>query len=433
MISKYDKMSDHERFKELGALANSGTLTTRERAELKEHLQICEPCRKVCGQYLTLIWEGIPLLAGRYSDEEEHGSWDDTATRRKLFAHVRESQQEVSSKPGDHLWVLLQHRLLQRIPMYSLKGSAIAACLVVAIGFGAYRLGSRAQSSAKRTQAYAEDRFQRLAAATKSGVELLDAQSKRLSELQDESSRDSHELAKLRLAFNALEARANELTAANNAAQEQSRAVSQERDALNGKLRDAEQAFQNVQAEFTSLRAERDNALLQAATLQSRIDELSVANRDQERRLEDDEQYLASDRDIRELMGARKLYIADVFDVDSGSLTRKPFGRVFYTQGKFLLFYAFDLDRQPGVKAASTFQAWSRKMTDRGEQRRPESLGILYQDSELNRRWVLRCDDQKQLEEIDDVFVTVEPHGGSREPTGKPILFALLRKEANHP
>jgi len=48
-------------------------------------------------------------------------------------------------------------------------------------------------------------------------------------------------------------------------------------------------------------------------------------------------------------MGARKLYIADVFDVDSGSRTKKPFGRVFYTQGKSLIFYAFDLDRQPSV------------------------------------------------------------------------------------
>jgi len=55
-------------------------------------------------------------------------------------------------------------------------------------------------------------------------------------------------------------------------------------------------------------------------------------------------------------MGARKLYIADVFDVDSVSRTRKPFGRVFYTQNKSLVFYAFDLDHQPGVKNAASFR-----------------------------------------------------------------------------
>jgi anti-sigma-K factor RskA len=46
---------------------------------------------------------------------------------------------------------------------------------------------------------------------------------------------------------------------------------------------------------------------------------------------------------------------------------------------------------------------------------------------------VLRLDDPRQLAEIDAVFVTVEPHGGSQKPTGKPFLYALLRKEANHP
>ena len=54
-------------------------------------------------------------------------------------------------------------------------------------------------------------------------------------------------------------------------------------------------------------------------------------------------------------------------------------------------------------------------------------------DSESNRRWVLRLDDPKQLAEIDAVFVTVEPQGGSQKPTGKPFLYALLRREANHP
>jgi hypothetical protein len=132
-------------------------------------------------------------------------------------------------------------------------------------------------------------------------------------------------------------------------------------------------------------------------------------------------------------MGARKLYIADVFDVDSGSRTRKPFGRVFYTQNKSLIFYAFDLDHEPGVKNASAFQVWGERDAEAGEKSHATNLGILYMDSESNRRWVLRLDDPKHLAQIDAVFVTVEPHGGSQKPTGKPFLYALLRKEANHP
>jgi hypothetical protein len=202
---------------------------------------------------------------------------------------------------------------------------------------------------------------------------------------------------------------------------------------LNGKLREAEQAYQNVEAELVKLRSGREKSFVQTASLESQIDELAAANRDLERKLQDDQQYLAADRDIREMMGARKLYIADVFDVDSGSRTRRPYGRVFLTQGKSLLFYAFDLDQQRGLKNASAFQAWGQKEVPQGLQPTPLSLGILYMDSEANRRWVLRCNDAKRLEEIDAVFVTVEPHGGSQKPSTKPLLYALLRKEANHP
>jgi anti-sigma-K factor RskA len=90
------------------------------------------------------------------------------------------------------------------------------------------------------------------------------------------------------------------------------------------------------------------------------------------------------------------------------------------------------LDREPRIKNA-TFQVWGQKDAAQSEKPHPLNLGILYMDSESNRRWVLHFDDPKQLEDIDAVFVTVEPHGGSLKPTTKPFLYALLRKEANHP
>jgi hypothetical protein len=46
---------------------------------------------------------------------------------------------------------------------------------------------------------------------------------------------------------------------------------------------------------------------------------------------------------------------------------------------------------------------------------------------------VLKSDDPKVLSDIDAVFVTIEPHGGSNHPSGKPLLFAYLRIEPNHP
>jgi hypothetical protein len=427
--------NDHEKFKEFCALANSGALTAGEWAQLNGHLPTCEECRELYDQYLILCTEGIPLLGCSYDPHTEPRRWDDTATRRSLFARVSAGAQP-SFEPLIHgplaeSPVPTQHNLFPWMPPNLFVGAALVGCLIAAVGLGAYHFGSRVNVGAKHAQVSSQDYSRKQATDTRSEEDLLATQ-KKLTHLQEESSRKEQELAKLHTSVRALERRANELMTTNSTTEEQLQEVSEERSVLNAQLRDAKQAYLNVQAELSSLRDERDHALLLVASLKASIVELSAVNREQERRLKDDEKYLAYDRDIRELMGARKLYIADVFDVDGGSRTLKPFGRVFYTQGKSLVFYAFDLDHQPSNTGASTFQAWGR-MTARGGESQPVNLGVFYQDSESNRRWVLRYDDPNRLAEIDAVFVTVEPRGGSPKPTSKPFIYALLGKGTNHP
>ena len=129
-------------------------------------------------------------------------------------------------------------------------------------------------------------------------------------------------------------------------------------------------------------------------------------------------------------MGARDLYIAEVYDVARTGKTQKPYGRVFYTRGKSLIFYAYDLDQEKEAKKANTFQAWGRRGPD---QQHAVNLGIFYEDNASRKRWILKCDDPKTLAQIDGVFVTVEPNGGSHKPSGKSLLFAYLRIDPNHP
>jgi hypothetical protein len=305
--------------------------------------------------------------------------------------------------------------------------------VLAAVSIGAYRLGGRTRAAEQQNPQVPLAPVKSPASDQQVSSELLAAQTADMSRLKGQISTSQREVARLRDALHSAETRSAVLSTAKSQQDEEFRRVSEERDRLAGQLRDAEQAYRLVQAELTTLRAEHDRDLLRTTSLESKVEDLTASARDQERRLRDDEQYLSSDRDIRELMGARKLYIADVFDVDSGSRTRKPFGRVFYTQSKSLVFYAFDLDHGPGVKNASAFQVWGQRDAESGEKNRATNLGILYMDSESNRRWVLRLDDPKQLAELDAVFVTVEPHGGSQKPTGKPFLYALLRREANHP
>ena len=55
-------------------------------------------------------------------------------------------------------------------------------------------------------------------------------------------------------------------------------------------------------------------------------------------------------------MGAPDLLIADVSDINPDGHSRKPFGRVFCTKNKSLVFYAFDLDKPPGLRDVKTFR-----------------------------------------------------------------------------
>jgi hypothetical protein len=440
MMTEYEQLNEHEKFRKLGALTVSGTLTADERVELESHLQTCVECREVYRQYNTLATDGFSMLAGKFSHPQEQGDWDSTAARMKLLARVQAAEPKAASSAIIRASFIPRPHPIRWLAQNPFAQAALAACFVFLVGLGGYHLGGRTRPAAIPVPVQVDDRADKLLAEKKTVDELLASQTKKLSLLQEEVAlkeetltRKEEELARLRSALRTLEDHSSQLMAANGASEEQLRSVSKQRDALNAQVRDTEESYRKTQTEFAGLRIERDNALQQTASLKSENTLLSAINRDHERRIKEQEQYLAADRDIRELMGARQLYIADVFDVDSGSRTRKPFGRMFYTQGKSLIFYAFDLDRQPGFKNASTFQAWGRKETVRGEQERPVNLGILFKDSESNRRWILRCDDPKQLAEIDSVFVTVEPRGGSQKPTGKPFLYALLRKEVNHP
>jgi hypothetical protein len=421
----------HAEFEELCALANTGVLTDAERLELVRHLAVCPECFEAHRQYMLLATAGIPLLASMHADPVEFKDWDEKSARRRLLARIGGLKKKLPQKSGPHGAAVLGFRRWASFAANSRLRVAVAACIVASVGYGISLIGTRRKPVHNST--ITSPGAQRLAEQGDETLKrVLASQAERIALLQAQNSARQAEVDRLGSELKHLQQRAFELASTNEKSEDEVRAAIAQRGAVAAQLAEVQQAYADAQKELAAAKSERDRVLLRVASLESSLQEMRSADHEQEQRLRDDEQYLAADRDIRELMGARKLYIADVFDVDSGSRTRKPFGRVFYTENKSLIFYAFDLDREPRVKNA-TFQVWGEKDAAQGEKPRPLNLGILYMDSESNRRWVLRSDDATQLAEIDAVFVTVEPHGGSVKPTSKPFLYALLRKEANHP
>jgi len=314
---------------------------------------------------------------------------------------------------------------------------AAVALLSVGLAVTAYRTGVTHGTDVARhlPQPFKEPESSLEAQASDAGYQRaqllanLDENAKTIERLR-------HELAEQITIVHSLESTKTAAAQTQSNNQPGAKGVAESKDRRDQELAAAETKLTELQKTVDLASAQRDEDARQAAALEAKVNELTELVREREQALDQrnaevvkGQELLEHDRDIRELMGARELYMADVHDV-SGRGTDKTYGRVFYTRGKRLIFYAFDLDAQPSVQDASSFQAWGRRGPDKQQAR---SLGIFYEDNAAKKRWVLRANDPKTLDDIDAVFVTVEPSGGSQHPSGKALLFAYLRVNSNRP
>ena len=189
----------------------------------------------------------------------------------------------------------------------------------------------------------------------------------------------------------------------------------------------ADSEVAKLRQDLEQLRTAASNRDAQLVAQQYRITELSKELEGQKGAIDREQELLAAGRDVRDLMTARNLHIIDVHDQNARGESQ-PFGRIFLTEGKRLIFYAYDLDTAQ-VKNAS-FQAWGQR-TDGGKA--AVNLGIFYVDDQKQSRWALKVEDPDLLKTIDSVFVTVEPSGGTKKPSGKKLMYAYLHNPINHP
>jgi len=181
----------------------------------------------------------------------------------------------------------------------------------------------------------------------------------------------------------------------------------------------AQATIQSDQATISALQVESANREAQLAEVKSSVDR--------------DRQMLSADRAIRDIMTARDLHMMDVVDTDGKGHVKKAFGRAFYTEGKSLIFYAYDLPANKVADGKFVFAAWGSN-SNKVREKKPLKLGIFYSDDQSQHRWVMKFEDPKVLQEIDTVFVTLEPDGRPfTSPSGKPILDAYFGTPPNHP
>jgi Putative zinc-finger len=438
-------MAPHEEFLALCAARTAGELTADERAKLEAHLAVCPECWQAMSEYEVASQQGAAALFSELAPEEAgmDGLWSLEKAEQAFFKRLNKEQkgahasgghqdQDDAAKRGQRFTYRPSHVCWREvwIPF------AAAVLLALALGIAAYRTGVKHGTDEVRTT---PEPARNSPASLEE--EVSDAGHER-AQLIGKLAEEDKLIGDLRRQLLEQEKEVNALKAAS--ATEQPPTGGQQSDQVSKdaamhrdeELRAAQTNLQQLQKAMETLTSQREELTSRAASLEVKVNDLTRLVQDREQALDQkdaevakQQELLEHDRDIRELMGARDLYIAEIHDVSRAG-TDKTYGRVFYTKGKSLIFYAYDLDARPGLQNASSFQAWGRRGPDKLE---ALSLGIFYEDNLSKKRWLLKANDPKTLEDIDAVFVTVEPNGGSQHPSGKQLLFAYLRITPNHP
>jgi DNA repair exonuclease SbcCD ATPase subunit len=429
----------HDEFLELCAVSTSGQLTEEEQKKLQEHLAGCESCRDALRQYEAVVKQAIPAIAANQEPESAQPApaWSQEEAEKAFFKRLaqEEKQEPKSFRTAGDLSTNPHH-----LPPFSSGIGwpqvwmlyAAGILLFLTVGFYAYRIRVHhsievAQQPPPQQRVQNQGSLEEELSDAGHEHEIASAQIKQrdktIADLRHQLAEQSAEINQMRAAQERLE---NDVRAGDVSRQD----LTQQSADLAQKLDAAQDNSRALQEKLNSLAQQSVQDAARAKASEAKANDLTHLLQDRETALEQQDQLLSHDRDIRELMGARDLYIAEVYDVAGTGETKKPYGRVFYTRGKSLIFYAYDLDQQREAKKANTFQAWGRRGPDQQE---AVNLGIFYEDNASKRRWILKCDDPKTLAQIDGVFVTVEPNGGSHKPSGKSLLFAYLRIDPNHP
>jgi len=410
----------HEQFAALCALYYSDEITEEEWALLQVHMAYCESCEQQFREFQKLAKHAVPMMAAAAADTDQTG-----AVRESPEA-FREAEQRLLASL-DNLPQL--HELAKKPTLISRGwGMAVAATAIVCLAAGS--LYFLRHSTGSGTQSIHDTRAGNV--VTPPVVPREDQQA---------AQQDRTEIQGLHQQLSALENKLENSRAGSQTSQRELAAdkaqmakLTADRDSLTAQLISAQAESQTLREKFTTLQAGAEQQSTRLTALDAKVQTLNVALQDanhaisdRDRMLDLDKDFLAHDRDIRDVMGARNLYIADIYDTTESGRAAKPFGRLFYTRDRSLIFYGFDLEKQPGLQDAAAFQVWGS-----GADLKPVSLGLFYQDDK-QKRWVMRFDDAKTLARLNMVFVTVEPPGGSHKPTGKQMLRAYLQIPSNHP
>lgn len=405
-------MGDHEKYEELAALSAGGFLSDQESSDLTEHLKLCSKCREAQAEFRELVGSGLPLgMSPIKSFMQRMRTRHDNGARARFLQRASSegivfSADVVKPEPQRENWI--------PFPLGSLAAVA-AIILLVVFGTVLYRRASFGGSPQSQRRA---DQLQEENSALKA----------QLTKLNQSLATQQREMDNLRTQLASAAKTAENLRQANGQAPPETVHSSSQVVQFPAELANRDKQLEDAQAEIQRINQLRATDEASLAAQQDRIARLSDQLRIASATLDEERQLAAAGKDIRELLTARQLHVIDVRDTDENGKPSKAFGRIFISEGKSLTFYAFDLNGGRVVDAKYNFEVWGTQQAKGSPARK---LGFLYQDDMAQRRWQLKVNDPRLMQELDSVFVTQETSKAAAAPSGEAMLFASLG-QPNH-
>lgn len=428
-------MLKHEHFEELCAAASIGQATGEELLNLEAHIADCGACRQTYLDYLNVAAHEFAAAKQdpALSPQEAQECLNSELFTRRFFDRAEREGIVFSSEIDFHSELPPSMPFaFSRLQFWQTPAMLGAAALLLVVMVSAAYLHRKDLPIPNGTAALEI----RHTTTPDAQVRVIDDQ--RIAKLSAANTTLQHQV-------DSLLAELGKVNDQLNASQADLKSTTQDRYRLSADRAFLEAQLEQLQQELARSEIAAANAVEDAASQRRRSGDMeakSVADqvrlRDLEQGLKEtsasldqERQLLSLGHDVTDLMGARNLHIVDVADTDSRGKTRPAFGRIFFTEGKSLIFYAYDLNEAKMQKANYQYQVWAKK---EGPNRQARRLGIFYSDDKAQRRWVFKCDDAKILQEIDSVFVTFgRPDGDPSHPEGSSLMYAYLRGQPNHP
>jgi hypothetical protein len=403
-------MSDHSHFENLAALAAGGHLSDQELTDFQRHFETCAECRNAVTEFREVVHFGLPLAQSPFRRSINMIMTRPYPGARERFIR-RASLEGITFSPEVRVPAASRGPRL----IFAAAGAGALAAIVAAVLFLSHHLGVPSRQLDHLAQ-------------QNSALEAT------ISRLEQTSAEQQREAEGLRTQVATLSAAAGNYRHVNNEAPADTTqsASSSARSLGETAAQGAEQEklLADMRAELAGLKKARAADQASIVADQFRINELSVQLKTAKANTSNVQRQLATlSGDVPNLMGARQLHVVDVRDSGPDGKPGKAFGRIFLTEGKSLVFYAFDLNDPTRNGSKKTYQVWGQTEGRAGLLR---SLGFLNVDSKTQQRWVLKSNDALTFKEINSLFVTVEPQGGAKTPSGQRLLYAYLG-EANHP